>query len=68
MPEFITVFKNGGYKEKVYYKLLNQFIQKADFQRDQVPLFKILMTLKDAFLLGVSNCGQVNGKLRGDHF
>lgn len=68
VPQFITLFKNNGYFEKVYLRFFNQFAIKADFQRDQQPLIDIMIVLKDALLNCLSKVAlSDNGKYTGTH-
>jgi len=50
VDQFIFVFKdtNSSYSEKIYFRFFNQFLTKANFERNHVQIIKVLVVLKDS--------------------
>lgn len=60
VAQFIAVFKdtNSNYTDKIYFRFFNQFLTKANFERDQDEIIKVLVVLKDSVLQSLSKLTQ----------
>lgn len=66
VSQFKTLFKANGYFEKVYLRFFNQFVQKADFTRDQQALIEVIIVLKEALQSSVGKIAMAEtGKYKG---
>ena len=51
--EFLSLFKKGGYTEKVYFRFINQFVFRGNFATDKEVLIQCIIAVKDALLTSV---------------
>jgi hypothetical protein len=56
VDQFIVVFKdtNSSYSEKIYFRFFNQFLTKANFERNQLQIIKVIVVLKDSLLYSLT--------------
>lgn len=62
--QYIEAYKNSKYSEKVYLKLFNQYLFKADFERHMHEIIRVLITLKEGLLYAVGNLLDKDGKMK----
>lgn len=64
LKQYITAYRTNQYSEKVYLKLFNQYLFKADFQNNMNDIILILIALKEGLLNSLGKLIDKDGKVK----